>query len=297
MQPLATTLQMMMWLCMCPVDDTTTRRQHFAYVAHTLAILIICLIGITTGLAYCITFISIDFDGAVFGFMAAIAEFGIIYALIAAIKMRHEIEHIFTGLSSIYKSSKFQFYGHLNIFVDERFWNDPFTDENQVTFRYLVRANSTSERICAFYLKYVVVILIAAAITSVLSVCFGYVTQGKLDFDRLYRPAKFLYAFGNSICYASLTLLGTHFIQLNHFHFSFPWNQATFAGYSAEICMTISIGYAYFALIGTQMLLFISLCIHHQAFYKMFKHSTDKSEKCDAKLLRDLICFNISTKE
>lgn len=107
MQPLTTTRQMMMWLCMCPIDEATARRQHIAYIAHTLTILIICLISITTGLAYCIEFISVDFDGAVFGFMAGIAEFGIIYVLIAAINMRHQIEPIFTGLSRIYKSSKF----------------------------------------------------------------------------------------------------------------------------------------------------------------------------------------------
>lgn len=116
MQPLATTRKLMMWLCMCPVDETTTRRQRIAYIAHTLAILIICVISITTGLAYCIKFISIDFDGAVFGFMAGIAEFGIIYVLIAAVQMRYQIELIFTGLLRIYKSSKM--IEHLKIF----FW-------------------------------------------------------------------------------------------------------------------------------------------------------------------------------
>lgn len=181
---------------MCPVDETTTRRQRIAYIAHTLAILIICVISITTGLAYCIKFISIDFDGAVFGFMAGIAEFGIIYVLIAAVQMRYQIELIFTGLSRIYKSSKFN---PTEQFLSKNDFNDKFPDENHVAFRYLVRANNTSERICAFYLKYAVVLLIAAAITSVLSVLYSYVAQGKLEFDHLYRPAKFLYAIESSL--------------------------------------------------------------------------------------------------
>lgn len=117
MEPLPTTRRMMVWLCMCPANESATHRQNVGYIAHTLVVLIICLISITTGLAYCLKFISIDFDGAIFGFMAAIAEFGIIYELIVALGMRYHIANIFTSLSTIYKTSKFKLW----IFAQKNF--------------------------------------------------------------------------------------------------------------------------------------------------------------------------------
>lgn len=55
---------------------------------------------------------------------------------------------------------------------------------------------------------------------------------------------------------------------------------------------------------GTILLLFISMCLHHRAFYKMMKNSIDKLNqksndeiRCDEKFLRDLIQFHISSKE
>lgn len=107
MQPLSTTRQMMTWLGMCPADESATLRQNLSHIAHTSAILTTSSICFIASLAYCFKFISIDFDGAVFGFMAAIAEFGLIYVLTTAIGMRHQIGGVFTSLSTIYKSSKF----------------------------------------------------------------------------------------------------------------------------------------------------------------------------------------------
>lgn len=67
------------------------------------------------------------------------------------------------------------------------------------------------------------------------------------------------------------------------------------------------------------LVLFSSSCLHHRAFYKMIKHSTDKLNQqsddgdgesednddsttgngiqCDEKFLRDLIEFHVSTRE
>lgn len=80
-------------------------------------------------------------------------------------------------------------------------------------------------------------------------------------------------------------------------HFSLPWNQSTYLGYFAEILFHSITSYGYGISIGTPLLLFISLCFHHQAFSKMFKHSIDESEKYDAKLLCDFIRFHISAKK
>lgn len=76
------------------------------------------------------------------------------------------------------------------------------------------------------------------------------------------------------------------------------------SGYLAEIASSILLLFSYMIANGTILLLFISMCLHHRAFYKMMKHSIDKLNqksndeiRCDEKFLRDLIQFHISSKE
>lgn len=98
---------MMTWLSMLSADESTTRRQKKNYDAFSLAVFLFSLIGFAASLAYCLNFVVIDFNGAVFAFMGTIAQIGTTYFMIAAILMRHKIGDIFTNLSTIYKSSKF----------------------------------------------------------------------------------------------------------------------------------------------------------------------------------------------
>lgn len=52
--------------------------------------------------------------------MITIAELGVIYFMVVAILMRHQIEGIFTSLTTIYKSSKFiQWIFRSQIFFEE----------------------------------------------------------------------------------------------------------------------------------------------------------------------------------
>lgn len=107
MQPLATTRRVLTWLSICPADESCNERQKKAYVAHTLAVLFLNLIGFIGCLALCLKNVSIDFDDGMFALSGSITEFGVIYFLIAANLMRHQIDNIFTSLSTIYKSRKF----------------------------------------------------------------------------------------------------------------------------------------------------------------------------------------------
>lgn len=107
MQPLASTRQMMTWLSMCPADESATLRQRTGYIAYTLFVSFMIVTGFVTSVIYCFEFVSVDFDGAAFAFQIAIGEFGLIYFLIDAIEMRQQVGHIFTSLSTIYKSSEF----------------------------------------------------------------------------------------------------------------------------------------------------------------------------------------------
>lgn len=85
--------------------------------------------------------------------------------------------------------------------------------------------------------------------------------------------------------------------------YSLPWDQSTLIGYFGEISFNVIVGVTYFISNGVMMLLYISICIHHQTFYEMMEHSinkwtsSDKNERNTEKFLRNLICFHISAKE
>lgn len=60
-----------------------------------------------------------------------------------------------------------------------------------------------------------------------------------------------------------------------------PWNQTTLLGYFGESFIVAVDCTSYLFTTGVFLLLFLSLCIHHQAFHKMFKHSIDTLNQCD----------------
>lgn len=54
---------------------------------------------------------------------------------------------------------------------------------------------------------------------------------------------------------------------------SLPWNQHTMVGYSAEIGFDIITGEDYLLCGAVFMLLFLSMCEYHSAFYEIYGHS------------------------
>lgn len=104
MQPLPTTRRVLMWLSMCTLDESTDAPQRRAYTVHTWAVLIINLICFTASLTFCVEFIKTDFESSTFAFMVASADSGMIYIFITAIHMRLQIDEIFNGLWTIYRS-------------------------------------------------------------------------------------------------------------------------------------------------------------------------------------------------
>lgn len=81
------------------------------------------------------------------------------------------------------------------------------------------------------------------------------------------------------------------------FKLSLPWDQTTPVGYGSELILDLPIGFSCMVVNGVFLLLFVSICQHHQAFYKMFKYSinnskrSDGANRCDAKFICDLIDF------
>lgn len=81
-----------------------------------------------------------------------------------------------------------------------------------------------------------------------------------------------------------------------------PFNQSTLVGYVLQVAYTINFSEMYYIANATFLILFITICLHNQAFYKMFRHSLQKLDQTNQdrnvqKILCDLIHFHITTKE
>lgn len=173
-------------------------------------------------------------------------------------------------------------------------------DKNEEPFKFLERVNERCENIFRNYFKYFLggyvtnVILLS---TSSVVVCL--MTYGQFDADIVNYPFRF-------VCEWWINLILVAFDQVtnsNSMHrYSLPWNQKTFAGYVAEICLSVVLVMFYMFFNGFYFLFFISICLNHQAFYQMFQHylqdfNQSDGETIDKKLLCKLIRFQTTAQE
>lgn len=154
------------------------------------------------------------------------------------------------------------------------------------------------------FLKVTIVIIgVNLTVAPLISILFNWLTTKNLSVEHLYHPVPFVYV---RLQFDRFFFSSIYFSENDEnicCDFSLPWNQSTALGYVGELCHSLPIGTDFFSVIGTFLLLFISMSQHHQAFYNMFKHTVDKLKqpdgkvRCDAKFLRDLIRFYISVKK
>lgn len=71
--------------------------------------------------------------------------------------------------------------------------------------------------------------------------------------------------------------------SINDRGLSLPWNQNTPIGYITTMVYSISSSESYFLLNGSILLLFISMCLHHRAFYRRFEYSLDNLDNLNQK--------------
>lgn len=88
-----------------------------------------------------------------------------------------------------------------------------------------------------------------------------------------------------------------------------PWNQQTVLGYIFEVMYDVYCSTLYFFGSCAILLLFYSICLHHNAFHKMFQYKLSKigtllefygthdTIKRDTELLCELIRFHVSIKK
>lgn len=107
MVPLETNRRCLIWLCIYPAEEPTSRWQSFGHAIFAMTALIGSMGAFVASLAYCWKFASIDLGKTLFSFMFVVAEFTAIYVgLVGMLLMRHKIGPIFDNLTNIYKACK-----------------------------------------------------------------------------------------------------------------------------------------------------------------------------------------------
>lgn len=84
--------------------------------------------------------------------------------------------------------------------------------------------------------------------------------------------------------------------------FSFPWNENTIYGYTATIFTHTAFGETYLISNGSTLLLFVSICWYHRAFFERFQYSIRKLDQPNKlsktkDILCDVVCFHNTVKE
>lgn len=163
------------------------------------------------------------------------------------------------------------------IFVD--------SDAKKESFDHLVQAHNKSEQLWQFYFKLMLGVLIMLSITSGASVIHCWIINGRFDENSVFRPLKASYVEKDN--------LNTNFLKHSYIlqFFSVPWNQSTLFGFFEDVLFCIIVAEAVFLFNGAFILLFISICWHHQAFDQMLQHSLIKFEHFNKKRdVKELIC-------
>lgn len=174
------------------------------------------------------------------------------------------------------------------------------SSKNEKSFEFLVAANDQSEWMWRIYFKCMICAFIATAGMGCASVMFCSIVKDEFDVNHLHHEVRVMWV--NQI----LLNFPSEFMKWNRkwmiFLFSLPWDHRTPLGYFGELLIGKIMGKSNMLANGSMLLLFISICWHHQAFSQIFRHSvqnwsiSDKNRN-DAQILCDLIRFHISGKE
>lgn len=95
--------QVLTWFCMCQDKDSTSQSKKKLYVIFTLVMFIGDMQSIAASATYFLKYVSTDFGGSLYALFQVCDAFAAAYAVFIGVIMRHEMEHLFEGLSVIYR--------------------------------------------------------------------------------------------------------------------------------------------------------------------------------------------------
>lgn len=170
--------------------------------------------------------------------------------------------------------------------------------KNTNSFRFLAQISHTSEWMWKIYFNWIAVILVTNVIVAPI-ILYYLMINGNLPADDFWRPIPFVWVIQLTFQFAVIYQKNLLIV------FSLPWNQTTMYGYFGELGMVVSDTTGFMLVNGTFLLLFVAICMHHQAFLKVFKTVIAKSnqsintngKQSTARFLCKLIRFHLSVKK
>lgn len=164
------------------------------------------------------------------------------------------------------------------------------SDKKTDSFRYLTSVNNTSERMWKIFFKVIAVII---AMNTVVLPLVSFFSDPNSEVENFHHPLPFVYRKKFKLKFVSLISI------FSPDNFSLPWDQTTLIGYFEEMVFTAVVAFAFWFTNGVFLIFFTSICIHHRAFYEIFKHSVEKFNRRyrNTKSIRELIYFYMLIKK
>lgn len=103
MKPLVTDQQVLTWLCVLPVKETTSEWRNWSRIAFVVTFIVITLLHLSSSVTFILKFISIDFQRTSIALFTLCGAVSTINSIIVVFIMRHKIPPVYKNLSSIYE--------------------------------------------------------------------------------------------------------------------------------------------------------------------------------------------------
>lgn len=104
MIPLKTNRRVLIWFCVHPPAEETSKQKRLAYAVFTIFTLTINLLSTAADAAYFYRFMSIDLEDSLMALLQLFGNATMAYVIVAMFVLRHKIHTIFNNLSQIYEA-------------------------------------------------------------------------------------------------------------------------------------------------------------------------------------------------
>lgn len=112
MKPVKAIQHYLIWFCMCPADDTTSKSKKRAHIGITSLCLINLTISLISSIVYAVKFVSVDLEKSLYALFQIVACQISVYYVIVGYFSRHQIHTIFTELEKLYCKCKSRNFFH-----------------------------------------------------------------------------------------------------------------------------------------------------------------------------------------
>lgn len=295
MESLQTSKRVLTYLSLHPDNNESNKWIRVARRILPLLFVVVISCAILGCLSFIMKFKSTNMEATLFTAMVALVYVGLIFIMVFAFFARYKLTTMFEGLSEIYETSTDLAPYLINYFTIYKTSINFIEAATIDSTGILARTNDTCELMWLILSRILPCLFIGLSASFCLMTFFN-LSHGIYDLDQFYRPYY-------SKC-VSLSLFPISSYKTDIFsnsRFSLPWNQSKIVGYVGELGFIIASCEVALSTNCITIILFISMCLHHCAFYKLFKHTIKEwnccqQNQCSKTMICHLVRFHISVK-